>query len=366
ERARQRVDQYRRRVRPRKSEKSDFVPLDYSYNQENLHPLGLQLFLERIKPSPMPLRDVVGAPAKPRLPNIMEPAGDDGEGAGKFVEIERQTFALRKGEQQNAGNPYAWEFDLCAITLGNFNYRKMTLVRDYNNLIESNVTSEAFERIFSLDPKPAADGAIESLPLNEQHTVISCDTTQSSAIARSRTGQSYIIQGPPGTGKSQTITNLIADYVGRGKRVLFVCQKRAAIDVVFHRLRQRGLDELCCLIHDSQADKKAFVQNLKQTYEQWLGAPPDEESQRARDSALRAMEHDLAYLSRFSQAMASQPSQASVPIRRLLHRLVEIRTQVPELAPEEEEILPEYSFWLSHGSLADRLQQLLVLSGAEP
>src|SRR5208337_2155571 len=82
-----------------------------------------------------------------------------------------------------------------------------------------------------------------------------------------RQGTSYIIQGPPGTGKSQTITNLIADYVARGKRVLFVCEKRAAIDVVYARLRQCGLGDLCCLIHDSQTDKKGFVMDLKQTYE---------------------------------------------------------------------------------------------------
>src|ERR1700704_6383040 len=101
---------------------------------------------------------------------------------------------------------------------------------------------------------------------------------------RAREGGSYIIQGPPGTGKSQTITNLIADYVARGKRVLFVCEKRAAIDVVFHRLRQQGLDELCCLIHDSQTDKKAFIQNLKQTYETFLSQAdfdPDAERSRA-------------------------------------------------------------------------------------
>src|ERR1700704_4630938 len=87
---------------------------------------------------------------------------------------------------------------------------------------------------------------------------------------RAREGGSYIIQGPPGTGKSQTITNLIADYVARGKRVLFVCEKRAAIDVVYLRLRQQGLDELCSLIHDSQADKKAFVMDLKHSYESLL------------------------------------------------------------------------------------------------
>ena len=107
-------------------------------------------------------------------------------------------------------------------------------------------------------------------------------------------GHNVLLIGPPGTGKSQTITNLIADYVARGKRVLFVCEKRAAIDVVFHRLRQQGLDELCCLIHDSQTDKKGFVMNLKQTYEKWLAEPDAAETARERRNALlRQMEQDI-------------------------------------------------------------------------
>src|SRR5205814_9218774 len=142
------------------------------------------------------------------------------------------------------------------------------------------------------------------LQLADQHLIISCDSTQASAVARARTGASYIIQGPPGTGKSQTITNLIADYVARGKRVLFVCEKRAAIDVVFHRLRQQGLDELCCLIHDSQTDKKAFVLNLKQTYEKWLAEPDGADGARERRTALlREMEHDPESLRRFDAGM---------------------------------------------------------------
>src|SRR5262249_13118093 len=158
---------------------------------------------------------------------------------------DRQMFALRDGDNQN---PYSWDFDLCSLTLGNFNYRKMTLVRDYAKLIETDMASAAFDTVFSLAPKPAEEAPPPPLELRDQHLVIPCDATQASAIARARAGTSYIIQGPPGTGKSQTITNLIADYVARGKRVLFVCEKRAAIDVVFHRLRQQGLDELCCLI----------------------------------------------------------------------------------------------------------------------
>jgi DNA polymerase III delta prime subunit len=89
-----------------------------------------------------------------------------------------------------------------------------------------------FRHGFLAQPE-AAEETLPPLELADQHLIISCDATQASAIARARTGASYIIQGPPGTGKSQTITNLIADYVARGKRVLFVCEKRAAIDVVF-------------------------------------------------------------------------------------------------------------------------------------
>ena len=118
-------------------------------------------------------------------------------------------------------------------------------------------------------------------PLSEQFPAVDCDPTQSRAVARARRGESYIIQGPPGTGKSQTITNLIADFVARGKRVLFVCEKRAAIDVVFHRLGRQGLDELCCLIHDSQTDKREFIRNLKQTYEAFLNQPIDDTDRNA-------------------------------------------------------------------------------------
>src|SRR5205085_543891 len=151
-----------------------------------------------------------------------------------------------------------------------------------------------------------------------------CDATQASAIARAQTGASYIIQGPPGTGKSQTITNLIADYVARGKRVLFVCEKRAAIDVVFHRLRRQGLDELCCLIHDSQTDKRAFIHNLKQTYEQFLNpTETDTDADKKCAETLRAIEQDLASLRRFSEVMERPHSGTAIPVRSLLHRLVE-------------------------------------------
>ena len=177
-------------------------------------------------------------------------------------------YSLRRAARRTR---IVWNFDLCSVTLGNFKYRKMSLVRDYETLLADSPVNAAFEATFSLEPRPAERQLPPAVPLEDRFHVVPSDPTQASAIEEARSGTNYIIQGPPGTGKSQTITNLIADYVARGKRVLFVCEKRAAIDVVYARLRQCGLGDLCCLIHDSQTDKKGFVMDLKQTYEGLLG-----------------------------------------------------------------------------------------------
>ncbi|EPN30292.1 hypothetical protein A244_38908, partial [Pseudomonas syringae pv. actinidiae ICMP 18807] len=109
------------------------------------------------------------------------------------------------------------------------NYRKMSLVRDYAQLIEEPAQNEAFDRMFSIEPREIEVQAPDPIALPEQWNVVAGDATQNAAVSLARTGRNFIIQGPPGTGKSQTITNLIADYAGRGLRVLFVCEKRAAL-----------------------------------------------------------------------------------------------------------------------------------------
>lgn len=356
QRAKQRVDQYRRRQQVRVRSTPIAKP-EYSYDREDFRPLGLQLFLKKIRPVPIPLRTAAGGISDVRIPQMAE------EPAGEVIESANEMFALRGTENRN---PYSWDFDLCGITLGNFNYRKMTLVRDYSKLIETDMASDAFDTVFSLQPKAPEETAPAALPPNEQHLIVPCDATQASAIARARTGASYIIQGPPGTGKSQTITNLIADYVARGKRVLFVCEKRAAIDIVFHRLRQQGLDEVCCLIHDSQTDKKAFVQNLKQTYDNFLTAGDrDADIEKARQKVIAAIEHELGQLRRFSEIMRQPHPSAGLPVRDLIRRLVELRGRSQELAAEIEDLLPHYPQWIEHGAIVERLGSAFVEAADE-
>ena len=342
DKAKQRVDQYRRRM-ARNGRRITAAKVDYSYDKADFRPLGLQVFQKKIVPAPLPLRDLAGAPPLPRQLNMV-------------AETERKTFSI---VEDSLGNPYSWEFDLCSLTLANFNYRKMTLVRDYSQLIASDLPNAAFDRVFSLEPRAVEAPPIPILPPSQQHLIIAADATQTGAIARARTGESFIIQGPPGTGKSQTITNLIADYVALGKRVLFVCEKRAAIDVVFHRLRQQGLDELCCLIHDSQTDKKEFILNLKQTYEQWLdtGTAADA-SESKRNAALSTLEAELAALEKFTQS--------SAVANPLLLRLIELRNGFEAAEPPLDENLPDHTEWQQGGDSVLRLANALEDLGAAP
>ncbi|MEJ1971149.1 MAG: AAA domain-containing protein [Lacunisphaera sp.] len=365
ERAQQRLDQFRRRQRLAARGPAVFESIDYSYDRERFRPLGLQLFLHRVKPSPLPFAQAAGKAPAPRQPRLVEPENPAGPAtpAGQ-TSAEKQFYALK--EPQGSGNPYQWDFDLCSLTLGNFNYRKMSLVRDYASLLEQTDPGHAFESIFSLHPRAHEAAAPAPLPLGEQFPVVDCDPTQMLAVARARRGDSYIIQGPPGTGKSQTITNLIADYVARGRRVLFVCEKRAAIDVVFHRLGRQGLDELCCLIHDSQADKREFIRNLKQTYEAFLNQPIDETIEARRGELVRLMDIELAALRRWSDLLAGQVAGCSLTVRDLLARLVELRDAAIELDPLAREQVPSYALWTPHAELLRSLSAALGRIGRTP
>ena len=87
---------------------------------------------------------------------------------------------------------------------------------------------------------------------------VPADASQLKAVASAVDGATFVLEGPPGTGKSQTITNLLARCVADGKRVLFVAEKRAALDVVRRRLDAVGLDRFALDLHD-KASKPAAV-----------------------------------------------------------------------------------------------------------
>jgi len=89
------------------------------------------------------------------------------------------------------------------------------------------------------------------------------DYSQEKAISKVNQTDQLVIYGPPGTGKSQTIANIIGDALAKGKKVLMVSQKRAALDVIYNRLS--NLNSKIVLIHDANKDKKAFYDKVSHT-----------------------------------------------------------------------------------------------------
>ncbi len=213
---------YAQRVRQRQQGMQSYTHLDYSYDPANFQPLGLQLFKNYILPEESYLENIIGAqPLSPPQTGYLTGVKD--------------TYQPDEG----LSNPHHWEFDLCHMVLGNFNYRKMSLVRDYNEALETGAGQHIFDQLFSEGVRKLPETVKPPVTgLAQQYTVVPGDPTQLHSVMRSRNDQSYIIQGPPGTGKSQTITNLIADFIANGKKVLFVCEKMAAVEVVYHRLKK--------------------------------------------------------------------------------------------------------------------------------
>ena len=100
---------------------------------------------------------------------------------------------------------------------------------------------------------PAADAELGDLDDLDAACPIPADGSQLEAIAAAVAGKTFVLEGPPGTGKSQTITNLLARAIAGGKRVLFVAEKRAALDVVSSRLAAIGLSPFCLDLHDKSS-----------------------------------------------------------------------------------------------------------------
>ena len=102
-------------------------------------------------------------------------------------------------------------------------------------------------------------------PLIELHSVVDADSSQIEAIEMAKSGKSFVLQGPPGTGKSQTITNIIAECLSDGKKVLFVSEKLAALNVVYDKLKQAELAEFCLQLHSHKANKKDVIADICHT-----------------------------------------------------------------------------------------------------
>ena len=168
------------------------------------------------------------------------------------------------------------------VVVAIFSYSTMPLVIDLEQNGELFATGdivaaiagdgEAREALASriCDPEPNQP---DIDPPSTEFLVLDADSSQHLAINRVLGGESLVIQGPPGTGKSQTIANLITALIARGKRVLFVAEKRAAIEAVTKRLKQVGLIDLVMDMHGGVTSKRDFARTLNDSLQHVATVP---------------------------------------------------------------------------------------------
>ena len=170
--------------------------------------------------------------------------------------------------EKGLANRYGFEV-LEDAAIGFLRFGKVRLWRDLDEhwkaFAENAVVSHLIEGGRSQFVDPAGpDGEVLAPPrdadlLNPQPV----DGAQANAITRALAGRSFVLEGPPGTGKSQTITNLLANALARGKRVLFVAEKQAALEVVHERLQAAGLDPFCLELHSKGSRPDDIKNQLK-------------------------------------------------------------------------------------------------------
>lgn len=175
-----------------------------------------------------------------------------------------------------------FEVKQCAV-LGNFAFQKMAMVKDLqqrgpemagHDIIAGLAGDADARRLASEAQHDVEPRELDRVLPEQEFLILDADSSQQRAMAAVLKGDNAVIHGPPGTGKSQTIANLIASLAAEGKRVLFVAEKRAALEVVRKRLKEVGLEHLSIDLHGADVAPKRVMKEIGATLEAVRLSPP--------------------------------------------------------------------------------------------
>lgn len=183
----------------------------------------------------------------------------------KGVDVAKVMGMVRRAVMQLRG----WDVEE-QLVLGNFSFSKLILWKDIvvhqEDILKSPMVRSLVEGRLAIEVGSDGDAdEMDDLPPEKMALPIPTDVSQMKAVFAAQQGRSFILHGPPGTGKSQTITNIIADALFHGKRVLFVAAKKAALDVVHKRLEQIGLAPFTLELHSNKSKKSDVLAQLEKS-----------------------------------------------------------------------------------------------------
>jgi very-short-patch-repair endonuclease len=260
---------------------------------------------------------------------LRECGGEDDAGQwridreGVFARIEQAAAALPQFMVQRRA------------ILANFQFAKMAMVEDLKRNGETVASStivaavaghSAFRQKLAQAVIDIEPGQLDERPAFDDYLVLDADSTQHRAIVLVGMGQSSVVQGPPGTGKSQTIANVIAQSVAEGRRVLFVAEKRAALDAVIKRLSNPDVElgHLVLDLHGASVSRKEVMGRLAHALDQIRHAVPAD----GAEAVHRAFEERRQQLNGHSRRINNARPPTGLSVNRMIGTLL----RLPEAA----------------------------------
>lgn len=246
-----------------------------------------------------------------RIPGLAEPVED-----GSGIDLDAAFHAVREAVSAK-GLAFRVE---STVDLSMLQFAKFRLWKDLDESWEQFAKNRLVDHLISSptelfnDPVKAAEET--DLDALSAQCPIPADSSQLQAVASAVAGQSFVLEGPPGTGKSQTITNLLTRAIVEGKRVLFVAEKRAALDVVQKRLEEVGMGPFSLDLHDKGSKPAAVRAQIKHALELRLDSDAQQLDTASTDlaSARRGL---VRYASRLHEENGAQLSLYSARTKAL-------------------------------------------------
>ena len=205
--------------------------------------------------------------------NVEDPLPTDDDG----VNVRRILQSVRRAIDGKEG----WEV-LEGAALGVFSFNQFVMWKDLDSNIDRLRENPVVDCLIEGRPFPADKDLDEDSDPYGLCLTVPADGSQIKAVKASGNGRTFVMHGPPGTGKSQTITNMITNALFQGKTVLFVAEKRAALEVVQNRLEKVGIGNHCLELHSNKSEKGAVLDQLRRA------VTPDRECDESKRDELMA------------------------------------------------------------------------------
>lgn len=265
---------------------------------------------------------------------------------------------------------------VCSAVLFHAAFIGQAIGEDLRQLSRLSPTGTSLETALGLNPTPAPSPQPTSA--ESCYFTAASDPSQEAAVLAARLAPGLLIEGPPGTGKSQTIVNMVADAIGQKRSLLIICQKPAALEVVFKRIMAGGLGDRVVMVKDAQKDRDTIIRNLR-TQLETLYKPADSSEVNPWITSRQQTAHRLDQLEQeldnYYQALYQADETIGISYRDLLSELIRLESQaerleLPALQPLlkhctltqlegiKNAIIPSIALWLAANYEQSPLAQL--------